>query len=428
MIVRSLKYQNEEVLLDGQFYSFKDYLLELPESLALRLTQMSPEYEIVRTGKADQDLLAFNPATWTNDYKKIIWDGPIGYNNGYGKASMMFIEGLDKVSDVHVINSRWIGSVTDHMGDNLTRILEKPNDKIDAYYVKFFPAFEFTRKYAERFIGYTMLEASRIPESWVNVINDNCERVVVPCIHQKEAFINSGVKRDVEVVPLGIIPEMFPLLEREEDELYYFATMGTLTYRKGTDLLVKAFTQGLPKDKYPNARLYIKTLPVGGVGSMWFMTKKEFEDDGRIEICYDSFSPSELITDFFQKVDCFVFPTRGEGWGLPVMEAMATGLPVICTNYSGTSDFMTEKTAYRLDYKLVDVPNGTAGGYPKDLQAEGQQWADPDLDQLIEYMRYCYDNRDKAKAVGRRASTHVKQNFNAEKCATKLVKYLDKKF
>lgn len=46
--------------------------------------------------------------------------------------------------------------------------------------------------------------------------------------------------------------------------------------------------------------------------------------------------------------DCFVLPTRGEGWGMPLLEAMAYGRPVIATDWSAHTDFMTEDVAYPL--------------------------------------------------------------------------------
>jgi len=428
MIVKNKRYPEIAVELDGHEYFFKDGKCEIPNAVALKLTQMGGDYEIDLKSVPLKLYPDFNPNTWTKDYKKIIWDGPVGYNNGYGKASMMFMEGLETLADVKIINSKWIGSNGAFVSDNLEKIIKKEVGEIDSYYIRFFPASVVDNRVAERQIIYTMLECSRIPKSWVDICNNLSERIIVPCTHQKQAFIDSGVKRDIEVVPLGIVSEMFPYIEREIDDFYFFGTMGTLTYRKGTDILVKAFMEGLPKDKYPDARLYIKTLPLGGIGSAWFIDQKKMNDDGRIILNVESLSPDQLIKEFFAKIDCFVFPTRGEGFGLPPLEAIATGLPTICTSYSGTGDFMNDKTGYPLDYKLVDVPNGTLGGYPPELSAPGQQWAEPDYDQLVEHMRYCYSHREEAKKKAKRSSGIIKREYDIKECSQKLINYLDRKF
>lgn len=422
-------YPESTVHVSGKFYHFSNGVADIPEHDALSLCARYPDKYMPDSASLPAGgYLPFNPTSWTKN-RKIIWDGPIGYDNGYGKASMMLIEGLSYHSDIYVVQGAWAANTKKHKGDVLSGILEKKTDKVDSFYIKFFPASDFHTRVAERYVGYTMLEASRIPYSWVQNINRNCERVIVPSSHQKEAFINSGVVRDVEYIPLGLKSELFPLIERKkEDNLYYFGTMGTLTYRKGTDLLIKAFIHGLPKDKYPDARLYIKTLPLGGIGSMWFMSKEDMERDGRIDFCLDSFNPQELIEEFFAKIDCFVFPTRGEGFGLPPLEAILTGLPTICTTYSGTGDFINDETGFPIGYKMVDVPNGKFGGYPEPLRAEGQQWADPSLDELIEHMRYCYNNREKASEKAKKASEILRDKYDMKNVAKQVVDYLDKKF
>lgn len=48
--------------------------------------------------------------------------------------------------------------------------------------------------------------------------------------------------------------------------------------------------------------------------------------------------------------DAFVLPTRGEGWCLPAMEAMSMALPVILTNASGTTEYLTRKNSLPLGF------------------------------------------------------------------------------
>jgi glycosyltransferase involved in cell wall biosynthesis len=167
-----------------------------------------------------------------------------------------------------------------------------------------------------------------------------------------------------------------------------------------------------------------------------YLTPDKIRDKDRYILDYRILSPEQLNKEFFHRIDCFVFPTRGEGYGLPPVEAMAVGLPVIATNWSGPADYMKESHSYPLNYKLVDMPrnfdaNGKEidfRGYPKDLARDGQQWAEPDVDHLIELMRRVYENRAESKKKGKAAQAYVRRWLTAEQTTKKLISYLDSKF
>ena len=62
----------------------------------------------------------------------------------------------------------------------------------------------------------------------------------------------------------------------------------------------------------------------------------------------------------YARADVFVLPTRGEGWGLPAVEAMAMAVPVIATNFSGPTEFMTSQNGYPVPIRGVER-DGFAG-------------------------------------------------------------------
>lgn len=71
--------------------------------------------------------------------------------------------------------------------------------------------------------------------------------------------------------------------------------------------------------------------------------------------------PQMELPRLYKAANAFVLPTRGEGWGLPIMQAMAMEMPAIATNWSGPTDFMTKDTSYLLDVEKM-VPNPSGAG------------------------------------------------------------------
>jgi glycosyltransferase involved in cell wall biosynthesis len=179
--------------------------------------------------------------------------------------------------------------------------------------------------------------------------------------------------------------------------------MAALSERKGIDILMKAFELAFPKYQYPNVRLICKS------------SKNKFKwgikNDPRVIINLGPVPHEDLVNNFIKKVDCFVFPTRGEGAGLPPLEMMATGMPVICTNWSGPTDYLNPEYSYPLnDFKMVPATPFSAELYKEDCG----NWAEPGMDELIETMRYVYTHQDEAREKGRKAMKYVQENWTWE--------------
>ena len=75
-----------------------------------------------------------------------------------------------------------------------------------------------------------------------------------------------------------------------------------------------------------------------------------------------------------ESIKAFVSLTRGEGFGLPLLESAAAGLPVIATNWSAHTEFLSMGRFISIDYDLIDVPKSKIDGR---IFVDGIKWADP---------------------------------------------------
>jgi len=117
-----------------------------------------------------------------------------------------------------------------------------------------------------------------------------------------------------------------------------------------------------------------------------------------IVVIYNRQISDDSLGSLYRSADCFVLPTRGEGWGLPILEAMACGLPVIATDWSGQTEFFHSGVGYPLRVRRLVAANAKCPYYL------GWRWADPDEEHLIALMRYVYEHPDEARQVGARAA------------------------
>lgn len=111
----------------------------------------------------------------------------------------------------------------------------------------------------------------------------------------------------------------------------------------------------------------------------------------------------------YQRADAFVLPSRGEGWCLPCVEAMASALPIIVTNYSGPATYLTDTNA---------LPIRVAAIHPN-------RQAEPDKAHLRERMRYVVDERAHAAAIGEQARADVLERFSARRVGDLVVSRLE---
>ncbi len=269
-------------------------------------------------------------------------------------------------------------------------------------------------------IGFTMLETDRIPAEWVRQAN-LMDEVWVPSSFNKRTFLDSGVTRPIHIIPLGVDPNYFNpgIAGHPLTGAYTFLSIFEWGERKMPELLLRAFNDEFRSDE--PVVLVCKVLNVDpGVNVRDQVAALGLEArGGRIHLSLNHIVPTYQLGSLYRSADCFVLTTRGEGWGMPVTEAMACGLPVIATDWSAHCDFMNQGNAYPLQVERLVPAEAKCPYYT------GFKWAEPSYRDLRRLMRHVFTNQAEARAKGERASRDVRANWTWDKAAEKIIARID---
>ncbi len=166
------------------------------------------------------------------------------------------------------------------------------------------------------------------------------DRVVIPSRHVVESFCrDKATYGKLFYNPYGVDLTMFPLCAKNAPaEPTSLLFVGIWSFRKGCDLLAEAVR------KTPGVRL----THVGSIGDLDFPTgDNRFFHAGRV--------PQPELACFYAAADVFVLPSREDGFGVVLSQALASGLPLICTERTGGADLAHTPA---LAARITVVPHG----------------------------------------------------------------------
>jgi glycosyltransferase involved in cell wall biosynthesis len=303
------------------------------------------------------------------------------------------------------------------MGDSTSEIVQrKPNNLICVRHQ--FPP-NFVDFQARTKIMYLPVETS-VPDDWVEAIEKNdIDFVWVYTNHGKDLMRKAGVTKPVEVIRCGVDENLFntsviPIdlenikdshtkkTQKIDDDTFIFMFVGHAQERKNFKAMFKAYlTEFNVSD---NVVFVIKSYDGGEVHK----TIQELIDyvSGVLErpkevlpkhlYIYEDTDPN-ILPSYFAAADVMVQCSRAEGFGKPIVEAMALGIPSIAVHWSGPKDFCTEKNSFPVPFSLAK------SSYHVQSKAMESVWADTKIEDLRSVMRYCFENRDEVKKRGQEA-------------------------
>jgi len=389
--------------------------------------------------------------------KSVLLRAPLLTNSGYGIHSRQIFEWLCSRKDFEVVTQCLQWGATPWMvnpsaeGGIMSKIMSKSTDAKGPFDISFQVQLpdEWDPSLARTNIGVTALvETDRCNYTWLEKI-EAMDRVIVPSKFTKDIILNSfGQKLDKKI---AVIPEWFneclsykkQKLDSVKDDRYKFdtkfnfMTIGTLTSsdslsdRKNLANTIAWFLETFEGQK--DVGLVVKTcmgrgskvdrnLTESGLRQLITSTRKsEFP---KIYLIHGNMTNIEVAALFKSRIHCYISATRGEGYGLPLIEAAASGIPIAATNWSGHLDFLGDDFI-KVDYEMVNIPDSRVDNR---IFISGAKWAEPKKESFTNSLSNLKENYQEHLKKSRKLKKKIESKFSKDKICKKYDKFLEAEF
>jgi glycosyltransferase involved in cell wall biosynthesis len=324
---------------------------------------------------------------------KIAWTGAPEYmdrNVGYGEASFHIFQEFEK--------------------QNVQCLIGDPKAKIGISFIQ--PDLYKFGKHQYK-IGYTPWESTWIPEKWQAPLKSGIDEMWTTSPWCAEVF-KQYTDKPVFVYEHGIEDDWIPLKRTiNPSRPFRFLHIGEPYARKDAQMVVRAFTETFGKD--PNFELVLKC---SRINTTRIFDPETGEINGSPGVFYpnvkiiESFLSNEQMNGLYDLCDAFVYPSWGEGFGFNPLQAMAKGIPTICT-----SEWATYK-------RYITAPlNSQKAASPWPIIHPGEMYR-PDYDQLAYYMKNIFENYEKYSDLAYKNAFLIHKDYNWKKVSSPAIQRL----
>jgi len=291
--------------------------------------------------------------------------------------------------------------------------------QVDVTIRNLYPPRTNAMKGCHKVLGPYGWEESAFPREYVEQFNARLSLVSCMSKYVKDVMLRNGVLVPTSVTGIGVDH----ILQHKAEKIAYdlpsdfkLLHISSCFPRKGVDILLKAFEALIDKDI--KISLIIKTFanPHNKIDSMLGELSQKTRD--KILLINEDIDISQ-INYLYENCDCLVAPSRGEGFGLPMAEAMLFDLPVITTGYGGQLDFCNIENSWLIDYSFAKAKTH--------LNLFNSYWAEPSVKSLQENILNVYNaDVDEIKLKTQKAKKNIVDNYTWNNVTQRLKKALTK--
>ena len=252
-------------------------------------------------------------------------------------------------------------------------------------------------------LQYFGWEESLVPQEFAQDFNRHVQRIMTMSSFVKDALIDSGVTIPIDVVGVGVRPPVSnpqaEIPEISDVKRVRLLHISSAFPRKGIDVLLNAYFAEFTSDD--DVSLVLKTFPnQHNTVAEQLNALVQAHPRAPHVVWIDRNLPLDHLGNLYDIADAYVHPARGEGFGLPVAEAMLAHVPVISTHTSGLADFVDSSTA-----AVIPSERTTAASH---VSIPGSEWFEPNREVLQHELRSLYEGTDSALRSERVSVAHLK--------------------
>ena len=371
--------------------------------------------------------------------KRVLVRGPLLSLSGYGNHSRQVVKWLFQRDDVEVMTqvlpwgiTPWLideNAESGLIGKIMRSSVGQMPSNIDISYQIQLPN-EWDPTIAKKNIGVTAaVETDICHPAWVSACN-RMTSVVVPSNFTKGTIERSGEC----ITPIKVVPESFiPEITSESHSLdvdfstnFNFLVFGMLTGQNPkSDRKNLFFTLKWILEEFadcPDVGVVLKTSSGRGTKIDKKITRKIVEQVvkevrkgpyPKIHFMHGSMTNSEIASIYrHPKIKALVSLTRGEGYGLPILEAAASDLPIVATNWSGHLDFLRKGRFVAVDYSMAQIDDTRVDNQ---IFIQGARWAEPSEKDAKKRMRKLYESYEAPEKWAQELGPVLRDTLSHEK-------------